>query len=113
MPSTSYKTVGELVASAENDPLDAPQTTDTDSLRAARRHRRESAISEITSLLGSNDAAHQTADEESKKRVSGVWGALHGRTAWQQIRTPWFVLSTLFTVVQMTRINYFVATIRP
>ncbi|KAK5149437.1 hypothetical protein LTR04_007065 [Oleoguttula sp. CCFEE 6159] len=113
MPSTSYKTVGELVASAENDPLDAPQTTDTDSLRAARRHRRESAISEITSLLGSKDAAHQTADEESKKRVSGVWGALHGRTAWQQIRTPWFVLITLFTVVQMTRINYFVATIRP
>ncbi|TKA56567.1 hypothetical protein B0A49_11993, partial [Cryomyces minteri] len=113
MPSTSYKTVGELVASAENDPLDAPQATDTDSLRAARRHRRESAISEITSLLGSKDAAHQTADEESKKRVSGVWGALHGRTAWQQIRTPWFVLITLFTVVQMTRINYFVATIRP
>lgn len=26
--------------------------------------------------------------------------------------SPWFVLITLFTVVQMTRINYFVATIR-
>jgi len=41
-----------------------------------------------------------------------VWGALHGYTAWEQIKTWWFVLITLFTVVQMTRINYFVATVR-
>ena len=40
-----------------------------------------------------------------------MWGALHGLSAWQQIRTPWFILVTIFTVVQMTRINYFVATI--
>ncbi|KAF2858978.1 MFS general substrate transporter [Piedraia hortae CBS 480.64] len=38
--------------------------------------------------------------------------ALKGRTAVQQILTPWFALITLFTVVQMMRINYFVATIR-
>lgn len=38
---------------------------------------------------------------------------MHGYTALEQIKSPWFVLITLFTVIQMTRINYFVATIRP
>jgi multisubunit Na+/H+ antiporter MnhC subunit len=37
---------------------------------------------------------------------------MHGYSALEQIKSPWFVLITLFTVVQMTRINYFVATIR-
>jgi hypothetical protein len=37
---------------------------------------------------------------------------LHGKTAVQQIASPWFVLITLFTVIQMLRINYFVATVR-
>ncbi|KAF7164027.1 hypothetical protein CNMCM5623_008666 [Aspergillus felis] len=44
--------------------------------------------------------------------AGGVWGALHGRSALQQITTPWFVLITLFTILQMLRINYFVASIR-
>lgn len=43
---------------------------------------------------------------------SDVWGALHGRPATSQIASPWFLLIALFTLVQMTRINYFVATVR-
>jgi len=41
-----------------------------------------------------------------------VWGAMHGASALQQIRSPWFILIILFTIIQMLRINYFIATIR-
>lgn len=119
MPSRSYKTVGELAVEAENpsndvEPEDA-DISDDDRLsrvREERRLRRESVVCEITSLLGKG-ADKQQMKEEKKKKQSGVWGALHGQSALQQIKTPWFWLITLFTVVQMTRINYFVATIRP
>ena len=120
MPSASYKTVGELVTQAEDEALDEHESDSyiddpelVRQLRETRRVHRESIISEITSLLGSKDASEQTKKEEKKKNASGVWGALHGRTALEQIKSPWFILITLFTVVQMTRINYFVATIRP
>lgn len=119
MPSSSYKTVGELVnQAAAVDDDSVPDDIDTSdeqarqAILAQRRERRESVVSEITALLGTKDGDAQAAEEEKKQEISGVWGALHGRTAWQQILTPWFILITLFTVIQMTRINYFVATIR-
>lgn len=118
MPANSYKTVGELVAhvddQSETDEAPADGTGDTG--RGRRNHeqrnkRRESAVSEMTSLLGKSGNKQQE-QEEKKKKISGVWGALHGRSALQQIQTLWFWLIALFTVIQMTRINYFVATIR-
>ena len=119
MPSQSYKTVGELIKHAEDpihDELSSDQEIENESHRAAirnaRREHRESVVSEITSLLGSKSGEQQVKQEEQKAKTSGVWGALHGKPATQQIMSPWFVLITLFTVVQMTRINYFVATIR-
>lgn len=118
MPSISYKTVGELVSQAEEEQVihdsddEIEDAAIVERLRDARRTHRDSIVSEITSLLGTIDGAKQTKEEEKKKNTSGVWGALHGRSASQQIRTPWFILITLFTVLQMTRINYFVATIR-
>lgn len=45
-------------------------------------------------------------------KKSAVWGALHGLPAHKQMRTPWFILITLLTVLQMLRMNYFIATIR-
>ncbi|KAJ4316672.1 hypothetical protein N0V94_005353 [Neodidymelliopsis sp. IMI 364377] len=118
MPSTSYKTVGELVTEVDeshsihdsDDEIEDQSTVR--SLQDARRAHRDSIASEITALLGTKDGADQAKEEEKKRNKSGVWGALHGRTAAEQIRTPWFILITLFTVLQMTRINYFVATIR-
>ena len=107
MPANSYKTVGELITQAE----DRTEETDPNSEDMARwRQHRESVVSETTSLLGKSASKQQT-EEEQKKQISGVWGALHGRSALQQIMTPWFILIALFTVVQMTRINYFVATV--
>ncbi|KAK7725385.1 hypothetical protein SLS57_003862 [Botryosphaeria dothidea] len=119
MPSKSYETVGELACRADDATTDFHDSDDDISeesivqrLRDDRRARRESLASEITSLLDGKDAAKRAEEEEKKKETSGVWGALHGKTAAQQILTPWFILITLFTVIQMTRINYFVATIR-
>ncbi len=118
MPMNSYKTVGELVRQAEDPTHDEHESdleVDDDQRRAiqhARREHRESIVSEITTLLGSKGGEQQAADEEKKARRSGVWGVLHGRTAMQQIASPWFILIAIFTAVQMLRINYFVATIR-
>ncbi|KAI9672382.1 MAG: hypothetical protein M1817_003404 [Caeruleum heppii] len=119
MPSKSYKTVGELVKQVEEeepDEHDSDHETQNDEqlevIRNERRLRRASVVSEITELLGPKAVDRQTKEEEKKQRVSGVWGALHGHSAYDQIRTPWFILITLFTIIQMTRINYFVATIR-
>ena len=108
MPANSYKTVGELITQAE----ERTEVNDPDSEDTARwLQHRESVVSETTSLLGKSASKQQT-EEEKKKQISGVWGALHGRSALQQILTPWFILIAFFTVVQMTRINYFVATVR-
>ena len=112
MPGNSYKTFGEIVKHAEaiDDSADLGNAGADLRRRQERHERRESAVDEMTSLLGKS-GNKQKEQEEKRKRISGVWGAQHGRSAFEQIKTPWFVLVTLFTVVQMTRINYFVATI--
>ncbi|CAK1357834.1 Protein FMP42 [Cercospora beticola] len=120
MPGKSYKTVGELVEQAE-EPATA-DTHDSDSdisdhetrldIQTTRRSNREAAATEIETLLGSKTAEQKTQQEEAKARTSGVFGAMHHATVLEQILSPWWVLITLFTVLQMLRINYFVATIR-
>lgn len=122
MPPTSYKTVGELVKQVEeeeerladdNNSLNSEGEEYDDDEQLFRRERRESVVSEITSLLGSKGASRHQKKEEAKREVSGVWGAMHGKNVREQMRSPWYILIALFTVIQMTRINYFVATIRP
>jgi MFS family permease len=120
MPGNSYKTVGELVQKVEESANEVVHDSDDEiedpglvrRLQDSRRAHRESVISQITELLGTHDATDMTKDEAKKKDISGVWGALHGRSAAEQVRTWWFVLIMLFTVLQMLRINYFVATVR-
>lgn len=112
MPNESYKSVSDVVKEAE-DEMDIPTPPEITIEEQTRfRERRESTASEIQSLLESSTNAKRVAREEVKNEKSGVWGALHGKTALEQIKTPWFILITSFTVVQMTRINYFVATVR-
>lgn len=114
MPSQSYKTVGEMVKQVEDDDLfDDQMDENTALLREERRQPRSSIVSEITELLGTKPGSKQVKQEERKNKISGVWGVLHGKTVVQQVLSPWFVLITLFTVIQMTRINFFVATVRP
>lgn len=127
LPKQSYKTVGEMLEEIETppfgDPLPIAHTADADDqideqtalLREEQLVHHESVVHDIEELLGSSraDKDTQAQREEEKNERSGVWGIMHNHTALEQIRSPWFVLICLFTVVQMTRINYFVATIRP
>ncbi|KAI1374117.1 MFS general substrate transporter [Hypoxylon crocopeplum] len=123
LPKQSYKTVGEMIeeiegpdAAAITTAVDADDQVDehTALLREEQREHRESIVHGIEELLGTSpDKDKQVQKEEKKNERSGVWGVMHNHTAWEQIRSPWFILVCLFTVVQMTRINYFVATIRP
>ncbi len=120
MPADSYKTVGEIVKLAEDEvnaptPEEEPTVDDEERRRRQEQHRvrRESVISGINVLLETSTNSKRAKREEEKNQKAGVWGALHGYSALEQIKTPWFWLITLFTVVQMLRINYFVATIRP
>ncbi|KAF4976921.1 hypothetical protein FZEAL_6456 [Fusarium zealandicum] len=129
MPAQSYKTVGELVgqaAEADDDASDdghgdtQPAEDQVDEhtalLRDERREerqRREAVVHDIENLLGSARGDRQVEAKERQHVASGVWGVLHHCTVLEQIRSPWFILICVFTVVQMTRINFFVATIRP
>lgn len=121
MPSRSYDTRVELEFKEElaADPAMDVHDSDDDmdeaeiwKIRGDRSVRRRESLAEIRSLLGTpaQREEHEKKEEE-KKEASGVWGALHGISAWQQLRTPWFVLITLLTVLQMARFNFFIATI--
>lgn len=146
MPSTSYKTAGELVQQAQgeivdevNDELDdgIVDQSERERQRKDRRHHRERVVGSIRDLLGDGTGDRKISDlnfdpsdpefcsrqrEPAKKQsplpaekthsTGGVWGAMHGASALQQIKSPWFILITLFTILQMLRINYFVATVR-
>lgn len=119
MPATSYETVGEMLhevdIAADSPTGEREDQNDemTALLREERRQRKDSIIGEVTDLLGSAKGTQQKSDEAKKQKVSGVFGVMHGYDVIDQIKSPWFILITLFTVIQMTRINYFVATIRP
>ena len=111
MPSKSYQTLGELTQQLGND-TDGHYASEADDDHEIHHEGRRDAATDLTKLLRSKAGARQAKAEERKRSISGVWGALHGRSAWRQIRSPFFILVTLFTMVQMTRINYFVATVR-
>lgn len=124
MPATSYQTAGELLETSSTENANGQDNTPTTVSLAntGTSHQRSSSgsDSETSGLLTKKDGSDhkkdvlaQASHEESTARASGVWGALHGLSAWQQIRTPWFILITIFTIIQMTRINFFVATVRP
>lgn len=104
MPAQSYKTVGELVeeieapmhAVAEPAPYDQVDE-ETALLQEEERQHRADVIEGIQNVLGSSKADEQTEREEHINKLSGVWGAMHGYTAWEQIKSPWFILICLFT----------------
>ncbi|KAF1823015.1 MFS general substrate transporter [Dissoconium aciculare CBS 342.82] len=106
----------ELVRDATKDVHDSDDDrsdNEVNNLRVSRREQREDTLAELDRLLGGAEEREvRDALEDKRHEVSGVWGALHGQTAWQQMRTPWFILITLLTVLQMLRMNFFIATIK-
>ncbi|PLN86810.1 MFS general substrate transporter [Aspergillus taichungensis] len=129
MPVTSYKTAGELVQQAEAHIAAEAQDTVDDRIRdpgegeRQRNHRREkrhNIVSKIRRLLTYSNDGDALEEPTILKTVpstvpdssGGIWGVMHGYSALRQIQSPWFILIMLFTVLQMLRINYFVASIR-
>ena len=105
MPSKSYRTLTEVVQEVQDR-----KSEDAEAYQRNGNH--DGVVAETAGLLGATKYAQQLKKEEKKREISGVWGALHGYSARQQILSPWFLLIALLTIVSMTRINYFVATIR-
>jgi hypothetical protein len=123
LPSKPYKTVQQLeekIEQAEDPTQDVHESDgeieddeELERVRAARRSRRQMKRKEIDNVLGSRDQRQHREDEEEERHLtSAVWGVLHGQPARKQFMSPWFILITLLTVLQMLRMNYFIATIR-
>ncbi|EXJ54670.1 hypothetical protein A1O7_10011 [Cladophialophora yegresii CBS 114405] len=123
MPAQSYQTRGELAEKMDraqdattdlhdsDDDLDLT-ATDLMRMRSHRAEQRRMSIASINDLLGTPaQQVKHVKKEDTIRANSGVWGVLHGLPASKQIRTPWFILITLFTVLQMARFNFFIATI--
>ncbi|KAI0134025.1 major facilitator superfamily domain-containing protein [Xylariales sp. AK1849] len=82
-------------------------------LRNNRAERRLSKLHQIEELVGDDEQREERVHQQEERHIaSGIWGVLHGLPAHRQMLTPWFVLILLLTVLQMLRMNYFIATIR-
>lgn len=137
MPGTSYKTVGELVQQAEASMEDESGEGNGNEYRCNDHHQDtvrkiqdflsfDGSEQGITSSIGRNTAVLQDtntpnsdqqrpppnhSNSKSKDNKDPVRGVLHGYSALNQILTPWFLLMTTFSILQMLRLNYFVASI--
>ena len=122
LPTENYKTAAQLemkIHKAEDPTLDLHSSDDElpdDQImrrRKARSEKRKKRLSQLDELVGDQIARKMREEkEEHKQDTSGVWGALHNKTAKEQMLTPWFILLTLLTVTVMVRFNFFIATIR-
>ncbi|KAI5810400.1 major facilitator superfamily domain-containing protein [Pyronema omphalodes] len=113
MPKISYKTSSELSSqlAVESDLSTNP------SVPTKQRTAAAEIAHEIDALLsGSSDDFKQATSHPHKAdnlaKTAGVYGILHGVPVSQQLRSFWFLGIAAFTILQMLRINYFVATIR-
>lgn len=123
MPKRDYRTTMQLemkIERAEDATRDIHESDDEidserelERVRSRRADRRKDTIKQINKVLGDKDERQLRAErEEDRHQAAKVWGALHGMEAHKQMATPWFILITLMTVLQMLRMNYFIATIR-
>ena len=123
MPSRDYDSTlqleskMEIAEDATQDVHDSDDDISSDGeleqVRQRRADRREKKMQNLRRVLGGKDEIQQRAErEEDRQHTSRIWGVLHGLPAHKQMTTPWFILITLMTVLQMLRMNYFIATIR-
>ncbi|KAJ4181515.1 hypothetical protein FALCPG4_016657 [Fusarium falciforme] len=123
MPSHAYHTLPELekkIEQAQDRTRDVhasdeeiSDTAELTRVRSARADRRVAKLEKIEELAGDSEEREQRIKiEEGRNETSGVWGVLHGVPAHRQMLSPWFILILLLTVLQMLRMNYFIASIR-
>lgn len=121
LPGQSYETRSEVQThrrELEDDQGDLHDsdnelpTADIFRVRSGRAAKRKESVAQIDDLIGSPEAQiEHDVKEDDKKIASGVWGILHGVPARKQMVSPFFILIALFTVLQMTRFNFFISTI--
>ncbi|OLN86720.1 Protein FMP42-like protein 2 [Colletotrichum chlorophyti] len=123
MPVRTYHTMPQLEAKIEQVQDATRDIHDSDDeisdsrqlrkVRSARADRRLSKLDQIEEVVGDAEQREERVKiNEERQETSGVWGVLHGVPAHKQIQSPWFILILLLTIVQMLRMNYFIATIR-
>lgn len=126
MPPTSYVTRGEYqvaIHRAQDESLDVHDSDDEtyrdrprDLLRARERRaaRREAELEALETVAGTE--AERRADRATareREEVSGLQGAeVRDLPFARQVCTLWFWLVLVLTVLQMMRMNYFIATVR-
>lgn len=99
MNEETYKSMPQLEMKIEHQKNATRDVHDSDEeysdkevtrLRQGRRERRASKLQELDKLLGNAEIRYERVrQEEGRLATSGVWGVLHGRTALQQMATPW------------------------
>ncbi|KAH2307972.1 hypothetical protein KXV47_006746 [Aspergillus fumigatus] len=123
MPAQDYQSSHQLeikmkqAKDSTRDIHESDQEIESDTelrrVRSQRAEERMDDMRQIDRVLGDADERrHREEQEAERQATSVVWGVLHGLPARKQMATPWFILITLMTVLQMLRMNYFIATIR-
>ncbi|KAH8801450.1 major facilitator superfamily domain-containing protein [Xylogone sp. PMI_703] len=123
MPLHTYHTTPELEQKIEQAKDSTRDVHDSDGeissdgelrrVRSLRAERRSAKLEQIEDLLGNAEERQERADMiEIHQNNSGVWGVLHDVPFHRQMMTPWFILILVLTVLQMLRMNYFIATVR-
>ncbi|CEP60199.1 Fmp42p LALA0_S01e05248g [Lachancea lanzarotensis] len=122
MPSESYKTLGAIEKlEVEGLNMDGSLPEGEDGSRIIPdATERQSLVSNHSSgihpVLSSNSRRRSVwenyVEAKLEKKTSGIFGAMHGHSAYEQIKSPWFGLMLVLVIICMLRINYFVATVR-
>ncbi|KNG89118.1 MFS transporter [Aspergillus nomiae NRRL 13137] len=123
MPTHDYQTTQQLQVKIEQAEDSMQDVHDSDAeiesnselwqVRTDRAKHRKDQLRKIDKVFGDKSERKQRQEwEEERHETSRVWGVLHGLPAHAQMKTPWFILILLMTVLQMLRMNYFIATVR-
>jgi MFS family permease len=116
MPARSYQTVRELLQRAQDASADRENRAEGNGSHPEGEVQRDRIIlSKIYHHLQGGTGDLENIDgSRSLEMLNGqqeTWGAMHMASARQQIRSRWFIFMTVFTVLQMLRLNYFISTI--
>lgn len=123
MPAHSYHTFPQLEKKIEyaqdrthdlhESDIDFENANELARVRSARAGHRKAKLVKIEELAGDRqERGERVKEEEGRQEASGVWGVLHGMPAHKQMMTPWFILILVLTILQMIRMNYFIAGVR-
>lgn len=113
LPTESYKSGVQLELKIERakDPARDVHSSDDElddrelwKIRSKRSVRRKRKLSKLDELVGdAKERKERLLKQDKKLMKSGVWGMLHNKSAAEQMMSPWFILISLLTVLQMVR----------